>query len=93
MQNSHLPDWRIDRYKVLDSELSISIETIIQAFEYYMEGEPSGIPSKKTYLENVESKLKDPEFLADTSILLQATDDYEPEAGYKKVKELLLSKM
>lgn len=82
-----------DIYKILDSELSISIDEIIQAYKYYMDGEASGIPATKTYTENIESKIIDTEFLADTSILLNPSEAYDPEAGYKKVKELLLSKM
>lgn len=82
-----------DIYKVLDSELSVSIDKIIQAYKYYMKGEASGIPATKIYLENIEAKMKDPDFLGDTTILLQASEAYESGAGYKKVKELLLSKM
>ena len=59
-----------DIHKVLTSEIDVSIDKTIQAYNFYMQGEPNGIPDKKVYIENIESKLEDPEFLADTSILL-----------------------
>ena len=82
-----------DIYKVLDSELTVSTDKIIQAYKYYMREEASGIPAMKIYLENIEAKMKDLDFLADTTILLKATDAFEFETGYKRVKEMLLSKM
>lgn len=82
-----------DLYKVLNSELPVSIDKIIKAYKYYMKEEASGIPNMKIYLKNIDSKMKDLEFLADTSILLHPSENYDPEASYKKVKDLLLLKM
>lgn len=82
-----------DIYKVLDSELTVSIDKIIQAYGYYMKGEVSGTPNKKVYLDNIEAKMKDPDFLVDITTLLQSSEEYQPEAGYQLVKEQLLSKM
>ena len=82
-----------DIHKVLSSELEISIDKIIQAFTFYMRDEPGGIPDPNTYIENIELKLKDPEFLADTTILLHPSEEYNPEAAYNTLKDLLLSKL
>jgi len=82
-----------DIYKVLHSDLPISIDEIIESYKYYMKGEVSGIPNKKIYLENIEAKMKDPDFLVDNTTLLKASEDYQPDTGYQMVKELLLSRM
>ncbi len=82
-----------DIYKVLNSELDVSIDKIIQAYKFYMNNEASGIPASKTYLDNIKAKMKDPDFLGDTTVLLKASEAYDSEVGYKKVKDLLLSEM
>ncbi len=82
-----------DIYKALNSKLPISIEKTILAYKYYMKDEASGIPDKETYLENITMKIRDPEFRADTSILLRGSERYEPESGYKILKDTLFSKL
>jgi hypothetical protein len=58
-----------------------------------MKDEPGGIPNPNTYIENIELKLKDPEFLADTTILLHPSEEYNPETAYNTLKDLLFSKL
>jgi len=82
-----------DIHKVLTSEIDVSIDKTIQAYNFYMQGEPNGIPDKKVYIENIESKLEDPEFLADTSILLHPSEDYDPVIAYGELNKLLFSKL
>lgn len=82
-----------DIHKVLSSELEISIDKIIQAYTFYMKDEPGGIPDKKTYMKNIELKIKDPEFLSDATILLHPVEDYDPEQAFDSLKELLFSRL
>jgi hypothetical protein len=82
-----------DIHKVLRSEIEIFIEKINQAYTFYMRDEPGGIPDPITHIENIELKVKDPEFLADTAIFLHPSEEYNPEAAYNTLKNFLLSKL
>lgn len=82
-----------DIHRILSSEPGISIDKIIQAYTFYMKNEPSGIPETNTYLKNIELKLKDPEFLSDTTILLHPEEDYDPEKAFDFLTDLLFLKL
>lgn len=78
-----------DLYKALKSIDSLSKEKIVQVFQHYMKHEDTGIPSKGSYLKNLEDKMKDPEFLGDTTALLRPDETYDPNEGFDMVKEII----
>lgn len=58
-----------------------------------MKHEVTGIPSKASYLKNLEDKMNDPEFLGDTTALLRPDETYDPKEGFRLVKRNLIDKM
>jgi predicted nucleotidyltransferase component of viral defense system len=82
-----------DLFKALKSIDSLSKEKIIQVFLHYMKHEFSGIPSKLSYLKNLEDKMKDPEFLGDTTALLRPDESYDPNEGFDLVKKEIIEMM
>lgn len=82
-----------DLFKALQSIDSLSREKIIQVFQNYMKHEISGIPSKLSYLKNLEDKMKDPEFLGDTTALLRPDESYDPNEGFDLVKKEIIEMM
>jgi len=82
-----------DLFKALKSIDSLSRETIIQVFLHYMKNEVSVIPSKVSYLKNLEDKMKDPEFLGDTTALLRPDEPYDPNEGFDLVKKEIIERM
>ena len=58
-----------------------------------MKHEVTGIPSKASYLKNLEDKMNDPEFLGDTTALLRPDETYDPKEGFALVKKELIEKM
>jgi len=58
-----------------------------------MKHEETGIPSQKSYLTNLEAKMKDPEFLNDTTALLRPDETYNPKDGFNLVKSELINNM
>jgi predicted nucleotidyltransferase component of viral defense system len=82
-----------DLFKALKSIEPLSTEKIIQVFQYYMKHEVSGIPSKVSYLKNLEDKMKDPEFLGDTTALLRPDETYDPNEGFDLVKKEIIERM
>lgn len=64
-------------------------EKIITAWKIYMEHEKHTI-SKTDYLENLEKKMNDEEFLGDITGLLRPAIQYDHKAGYEMVKTKIL---
>jgi predicted nucleotidyltransferase component of viral defense system len=82
-----------DLFKALKSNDSLSKEKIIQVFQHYMKHEVTGIPSNASYLKNLEDKMKNPEFLGDTTALLRPDETYDPIEGFDLVKKEIIEKM
>ena len=82
-----------DLFKALKTNTPISKEKIIQVYQYYMKHEVAGIPSKESYLKNLEDKMNDPEFLGDTTALLRPDETYNPKDGFNLVRSALIEKM
>jgi len=82
-----------DLFKALKSIYSLSKEKIIQVFQNYMKHEVTGIPSKLSYLKNLEDKMKDLEFLGDTTALLRPDESYDPNEGFDLVKKEIIEMM
>jgi predicted nucleotidyltransferase component of viral defense system len=82
-----------DLFKALKTNDSLSKEKIIQVFQHYMNHEVSGIPSKISYLKNLKDKMKDPEFLGDTTALLHPDETYDPNEGFDLVKKEIIERM
>jgi predicted nucleotidyltransferase component of viral defense system len=82
-----------DLFKALKSIDSLSKEKIIQVFQDYLKHEVTGIPSKTSYLKNLEDKMKDPEFLGDTTALLRPDETYHPNEGFDLIKKEIIERM
>ena len=50
-------------------------------------------PTQKEYLQNMELKMQDEEFLGDTNLLLRIDDKYNPIEAWKLVKSQLIEKL
>jgi predicted nucleotidyltransferase component of viral defense system len=82
-----------DLFKALKTKDSLSKEKIIQVFQNYMKHEITGIPAKESFLKNLEDKMKNPEFLGDTTALLRPDETYDPIEGFDLVKKEIIEKM
>jgi predicted nucleotidyltransferase component of viral defense system len=82
-----------DIYRSIKTESSLSKERIIQSYQSYMKHEASVIPPREVYLKNLEDKMNDPEFLGDTTALLRPDEKYDPEEGFKIIKNEIIDKM
>ena len=82
-----------DLFKALRSTDSLSKDKIIQVFLHYMKHEVTGIPSKASFLKNLEDKMKDPEFLGDTTALLRPDETYDPNEGFDLVRKEIIERM
>jgi predicted nucleotidyltransferase component of viral defense system len=71
---------------------NVDPDTIIEAWNFYMKEEDNNI-TQKEFLENMEKKVLDPDFLADTEGLLRPDLSYKVTEAYEFVKINLLEKI
>ncbi len=81
-----------DIHKALVS-FDLNIGDVLNCYNKYMSYSVGNIPSKKSYLKNLELKMLDKEFRNDIKGLLKPNEDYNIDDAYKESFELLFSKM
>ncbi len=68
-------------------------DKIIACYHEYMKFAVGKIPPKKQFLLNIDAKIRDDDFVSDTSFLLRATEKYNPIEAYELVKKEILEKL
>ena len=81
-----------DLYKSITS-CSPDIEKILHSFKTYMNTGEGRAPTKKQFLNNMDLKLRDSDFLRDTDFLLRPSEDYDPIIAYKLIRKNLIEKI
>ncbi|MBN2613584.1 MAG: nucleotidyl transferase AbiEii/AbiGii toxin family protein [Bacteroidales bacterium] len=81
-----------DIYKALTLS-NVNIEQIIKCYRAYMKHVVNNPPTQKQYLQNIELKIKDSDFLGDTKSLLRPGEKYNPEEAWELVKTKLIEKI
>lgn len=71
----------------------ISPDKVLECYNRYMEFVVGKVPTYKQFVQNMELKLEDPEFLADTEGLLEGSYGFDPQRAYEMVKEAFIDKM
>lgn len=69
------------------------IEKVLQCYKKYMEFVVERVPSYKEYVQNMQEKMKDREFLIDVNKLLRRGTVFNPQEAYQLVYEKLIDKM
>ena len=67
-------------------------DEIIQCYNRYMAFTVENLPTYKQFVNNMEAKMTDEEFLGDTMGLLRPEMSFEPLASYQLVKETLIDR-
>lgn len=68
-------------------------EKLMQSYERYLGFTASHIPTYKEFVMNMEEKLQDDEFLADTDMILGPGVVYDAAEAWKKVHDELVSRL
>ena len=71
---------------------NVNTDKIVKAFYRYMESVKCNV-SQKSYLRNLEAKISDSDFRADTDALLRPTINYNVDQAYELVKDKLIAKL
>jgi predicted nucleotidyltransferase component of viral defense system len=81
-----------DLYKAL-TLANLNIEQVITCYHEYMKFVVDNPPTQKQYLQNMELKMKDREFLDDTVSLLRVDELYNCEKAYELILADILMKI
>jgi predicted nucleotidyltransferase component of viral defense system len=82
-----------DLYKALKLVPKINTQSLIYCYQEYMKFVVDHQPSKKLFLQNMEGKMQDIEFLGDTKGLLRPDEKYNPVEAYELVRTELIEKI
>ncbi|MEN6589689.1 MAG: nucleotidyl transferase AbiEii/AbiGii toxin family protein [Proteiniphilum sp.] len=81
-----------DLYIALTSK-EVDIDLVIRCYIRYMEFVVSQPPTYKQFIQNMENKMNDPEFLGDMENLQISEEAYEMQEAYRVVKERIIDKL
>lgn len=68
-------------------------EKVMECYKKYMEFVVDRMPSYKEYVQNMQEKMADDEFLTEINPLLRPDVTFNPEEAYQLVYERLIDKM
>jgi predicted nucleotidyltransferase component of viral defense system len=81
-----------DLYKAL-TLANMNLEQVITCYNEYMKFVVDNPPTQKQFLQNMELKMKDREFLDDTVSLLRVEEKYDYDKAYELIKTNLLERI
>lgn len=81
-----------DLYKAFTMS-NLNAEQVITCYHEYMKFVVDNPPTQKQFMQNMELKMKDREFLDDTISLLRVNEKYDSEKAYELIKTNLLEKI
>jgi len=82
-----------DQYKALTKITDLDINKVIQCYNAYMKQVDAEPPKQEIYIENIEEKMSNPEFIGDTIALIRTEEDWNAEEAYKLIKTEILEKL
>lgn len=82
-----------DMYKALKHGGDLDIEALLKCYQAYMNFVVENPPTPKLYLQNLESKMQDDEFLGDIVALIRPDEKYNQQEAYQTLITEVLDKM
>lgn len=71
----------------------MNTDEVIQCYNKYMEFVVDQLPGKKMFLDNIEEKMKDEEFIKDINVVLRADIDYKSEEASDFIIKNIIQKL
>ena len=82
-----------DQYKALTKITELDINKVIQCYYTYMKQTKAEPPTQERYIENIEEKMRNPEFVGDTIALIRPEENWNVEDAYHLIKSKILEKL
>jgi predicted nucleotidyltransferase component of viral defense system len=73
--------------------LDLDLDKIMTSFSKYMEFSVNSVPTRKQFLNNIEEKEKDQDFLTDMDGLIRAGVPYDQKDAFRWIKEKIATKL
>ena len=81
-----------DLYMALQRR-EVDVDKVLQCYKKYMEFVVDKTPSYKQFVNNMEEKMQDPEFLEDTTMLLRPEIKFSPIEAYPLIYKTFIDRM
>ena len=81
-----------DLYKALIQVPELNEKEILQCYQKYMEFVVTQLPTRKQFIQNMEAKMKDNEFLGDITALIRSDEKYNHEEAFDLIRAKLIEK-
>lgn len=82
-----------DLHKAFTAGISINTPELIKCYLQYIQFSTGAAPSQQQFIDNMEAKMKDSEFLGDITALLRPTENYNAPSAYSYVRLQILEKI
>lgn len=82
-----------DMYKALVQVPGMDKEALLQCYHAYMAFVVNEPPTQRVYLQNMEAKMRDDEFIGDIAALIRPTEKYDQATAFELVRMELLEKI
>ncbi|MCJ7448780.1 MAG: nucleotidyl transferase AbiEii/AbiGii toxin family protein [Bacteroidales bacterium] len=81
-----------DLYYAL-TNLEVDTDKVVEAYKRYIAFSVEQLPSKKEFIQNVEQKMGDPDFVGDIYALLRPGVEYNQQFAYKLIRTEIIEKI
>ena len=78
-----------DLHRALTSQSALDTEALLHCYRQYMGFAVQHPPTAKQFLQNLQAKMTDSEFLGDITALLRPDDPYRPQMAFETIKPLI----
>jgi predicted nucleotidyltransferase component of viral defense system len=75
-----------DLHRAVASTQNLNVDNLIKCYMEYMKFSVGKPPSQKQYVENMEAKMQDSEFLGDIKALIRPDEQYNQDAAFEIVR-------
>lgn len=82
-----------DLWKILSMHPELDKGKVMESYERYLGFTASHLPTYKEFVQNMDEKLQDEEFLTDTEMILGPQVEYDPQVAWEKVKSKLVERL
>jgi len=82
-----------DLFIALTQKPELDKNALLHSYREYMKFSTDHPPSQKQFIQNMEAKMQDSDFLGDTKALLRPEVIYDPQAAYELVKTHLIGQI
>lgn len=82
-----------DIYIALARKPELDVDALLRSYREYMQFSVKKPPTQREFVLNMEAKMRDSEFLGDTTALLRPDVPYNPEEAYELVRTQLIERI